>query len=80
MKKIKKVLCENTLFWLSIIGIIILWLAPLSGVIISTIYQAKIQQEMFGYYLAFRHIWGLYDLWLLTLLGYIPLVVWYDRV
>lgn len=68
MKKIKD-------FFAVIAGIIVA-LLPLVGCVISTIYQIQIQQELYGFWSAHRHIWGLYDLWDLTLLGYIPIYIW----
>ena len=55
---------------------IIVFLLPLTGLVISTIYQIQVQQEVFGFWSMYRHIFGWYDLWNLTLLGYIPAVIW----
>lgn len=58
------------------IGVILALLLPLTGCVISFIYQVQIQQEIFGIWSEYKHIWGLYDLWNLTLLGYIPVFIW----
>lgn len=58
------------------IGAIIALLLPLTGCVISFISQVQIQQELYGFYSQHIHIWGLYDLWNLTLLGYIPVLIW----
>ena len=58
------------------IGVIIALLLPLTGCVISFISQVQIQQELYGFYSQHIHIWGLYDLWNLTLLGYIPVFIW----
>lgn len=58
-----------------VVGIIVA-LLPLVGCVISTIYQIQIQQELYGLWTPYIHIWGLYDLWDLTLLGYIPIYIW----
>lgn len=55
------------------IGIVLLFLLPITGPIISGVQQAIIQQATYGAVTKHIHIWGLYDLWNLTLLGYIPL-------
>lgn len=68
MKKIK-----NSLI---VAFVIILWILPLSGVVVSLVYQIQAQQALFGFFTAKVHIWGLYDLWNLTLLLYIPLFIW----
>ena len=60
------------------IGVLIALLLPLVGCVISFIYQVNIQQELFGFYSQYIHIWGLYDLWNLTLLGYIPVWIWLE--
>lgn len=71
-KKKRKEKVVGVLKW---IGLMILFLLPLSGCVISTIYQIQIQQELYGVWSEHIHIWGLYDLWDLTLLGYIPLAI-----
>lgn len=71
MKKKSKII--EVLTW---IGIIIMFLLPLVGPAISAIHQIQIQQELYGVWSQHIHIWGLYDLWDLTLLLYIPLLIW----
>ena len=73
MKKGKKSKIIDVLTW---IGIIIMFLLPLVGPAISAIHQIQIQQELYGVWSQHIHIWGLYDLWDLTLLLYIPLLIW----
>lgn len=76
MKKKKKSKIIDVLTW---IGIIIMFLLPLVGPAISAIHQIQIQQELYGVWSQHIHIWGLYDLWDFTLLGYIPLVILLER-
>ena len=73
-KKSSKVI--DLLEW---IGLMILFLLPLSGCVISKIYQIQAQQELYGVWSQHIHIWGLYDLWNLTLLGYIPWIILLER-
>lgn len=47
------------------------FILPLVGVIIADVYQIQVQYTVFGYYDYTKHIWGWYDLWNLTLFGYI---------
>ena len=61
--------------FLTMLLALIIALAPLSGCVVALIYQIQIQQELYGIWSEHIHIWGLYDLWNLTLLGYIPLWV-----
>lgn len=72
MKKNKNKL-TTSFMW---VGAILLLLLPLTGCVISFIYQVQIQQEIYGIWSSHVHIWGLYDLWNLTLLGYIPIFIW----
>lgn len=60
------------------IGVILALVLPLTGCVISFIYQVQIQQEIYGIWSQYKHVWGLYDLWDLTLLGYIPVFIWLD--
>ena len=64
--------------WLAFIIAVILWTLPLIGGVVALIYQINIQQEMYGFWSEHIHIWGLYDLWNLTLFGYIPLFIWIE--
>lgn len=66
---------EKFNYILTWVGIIILFLLPLVGPAISLIYQIQVQMEMYGVWLEHIHIWGFYDLWHFTLLGYIPWVI-----
>ena len=75
MKNKKRKVC-SVFEW---IGLMILFLLPLSGCVISGIYQIIVQQETYGVFSEMIHIWGLYDLWNLTLLGYIPWVILLER-
>lgn len=59
--------------------LIIVLLLPLTGLVISTVCQIQVQQAMHGFYTAKIHIYGLYDLWNLTLLLYIPIYIWTTR-
>lgn len=76
MKETRK---NKAKYTIGIILIIVALILPLTGCVISTCYQIQAQQEMFGFYSSYRHIWGLYDLWDLTLLGYIPLWIWLEK-
>ena len=65
---------STILIW---VVVILALLLPLTGCVISFIYQVQTQQEIYGVWSKYKHVWGgLYDLWNLTLLGYIPVLIW----
>lgn len=66
-----------------IISIIAVVLLSLSGVIVSVVVQIQLQMEKFGVVFKHAHIWNLYDLFplsLIGLMGIIPLWVKLEKI
>ena len=66
---------KNFLTVITWAGAILLYLLPLTGCVISFVYQVQIQQATLGFFTTHVHIWNIHDLWDLTILLYIPILL-----